>query len=158
MTTTHIDDLHEGHNIQSGSCADAVDISVAREAQPRPPSAEGEDGEMLPSQQAPARAIQVDSLRRWAPPLISKSAKEAKIVGEQRARILERDGNACKACGGAKRLCIDHIVAWSAGGSNEDTNLQVLCDTCNIRKQDRTQEEFKALCIRAGFTPFAVQA
>ena len=92
--------------------------------------------------------------RMWAahlaPPLSSKTEKEAKIVGEQRQRILWRDGHECRACGGTKRLCIDHIVAWSCGGSNDDDNLQVLCGSCNSRKRDRTQEEFEALCVKAG--------
>ena len=85
-----------------------------------------------------------------APPLVNKTEKEAKIVGEQRQRILARDGYECCACGGTKRLCIDHVVAWSCGGSNDDDNLQVLCGSCNSRKQDRTQEEFEALSVRAG--------
>jgi 5-methylcytosine-specific restriction endonuclease McrA len=92
--------------------------------------------------------------RLWAgplaPPLRSGSAVEAKIVGEQRQRILARDGYSCVACGCTKRLAIDHVVAWSAGGSNDDNNLQVLCGACNSRKRDRTQEDFEALCIKAG--------
>lgn len=92
--------------------------------------------------------------RLWAaplaPPLVTKTEKEARIVGEQRQRILDRDGHKCRACGGTKRLCIDHIVAWSCGGSNEDDNLQVLCGSCNSRKQDRTQEQFEELSRKAG--------
>jgi len=86
----------------------------------------------------------------YAKPLAITNERDAKIIGEQRDRILARDGNACRACGGVKRLCIDHIVAWSSGGTNEDSNLQVLCGSCNSRKQDRTQEHFEELCRKAG--------
>ncbi len=86
----------------------------------------------------------------WAPPLISTTAAQAKVVGAQRARILSRDGNACLACGSTKRLSVDHIIAWSAGGSNDDSNLQILCGPCNTRKADRTQEEFIRLSHNAG--------
>lgn len=86
----------------------------------------------------------------WAPPLFSTTAAQAKVVGAQRARILARDGNACLACGSTKRLSVDHIIAWSVGGSNDDSNLQILCGPCNTRKADRTQEEFVRLSHNAG--------
>lgn len=85
-----------------------------------------------------------------APPLFIKRERDAKITGTQRARILETDGHACRACRGTKRLCVDHIVAWSCGGTNDDSNLQILCGSCNSRKRDRTQEQFEALCRKAG--------
>lgn len=92
--------------------------------------------------------------RTWigvrAPLQMITNEKAAKIVGDQRERILARDGYRCRACGGTKRLCVDHIVAWSCGGQNDDDNLQILCGSCNSRKQDRSQEEFEALCRKAG--------
>jgi hypothetical protein len=51
-----------------------------------------------------------------------------------RERVFKRDGNRCQHCGKTERLEIDHIFPWSLGGDEEETNLQVLCRTCNWRK------------------------
>lgn len=61
------------------------------------------------------------------------SANRQRIYNE----IAERDGEACKHCGTAQRLEIDHIQALSRGGTNEMGNLQFLCRTCNGKKGAR---------------------
>ncbi len=43
----------------------------------------------------------------------------------------------CSACGTTEQLTADHILAYSQGGSNTLDNLQVLCRSCNSRKQRR---------------------
>ena len=52
-----------------------------------------------------------------------------------------RDNYTCQICGatvkdGAK-LEIDHIVPFSKGGTNKESNLQVLCQQCNREKHNR---------------------
>ena len=50
-------------------------------------------------------------------------------------RILRRDNFTCQECGCTERpLHVDHVVARANGGSNDETNLQALCDRCNLRK------------------------
>lgn len=51
--------------------------------------------------------------------------------------ILMRDGYKCQWCGDGGLLEVDHIVPWSAGGSDEDTNLRTLCRTCNQDRSNR---------------------
>lgn len=57
---------------------------------------------------------------------------------------LERLGmTECIACGAIEDLTIDHIVPRSRGGSNDQSNLQCLCRSCNASKGARTMEEWR---------------
>ena len=55
-----------------------------------------------------------------------------------RWRILTRDGFRCCVCGRTPNdgitLHVDHVVPVSKGGSNQDDNLQTLCQDCNLGK------------------------
>ena len=59
-----------------------------------------------------------------------------------RQRILSRDGFACQCCGriGAGHE-VDHRIPLEQGGSNEDSNLWLLCHECHSAK---TADEAKA--------------
>ena len=66
-----------------------------------------------------------------------------------RKRILIRDAYQCRACG---RVCgslgeahIDHITPKRLSGSNDDSNLQVLCIACHAKK---TNQEMRAQAYR----------
>jgi 5-methylcytosine-specific restriction endonuclease McrA len=65
----------------------------------------------------------------------------------KRQRILKRDGYRCQHCGaeegpGVKgSLQIDHIIPTSRGGTHHESNLQVLCFVCNVRKLDHLPQE-----------------
>ena len=48
--------------------------------------------------------------------------------------IFQRDGAKCKSCYRQDNLTIDHIIPTSKGGTNEESNLQVLCERCNKKK------------------------
>jgi hypothetical protein len=48
--------------------------------------------------------------------------------------VFRRDGYACVWCGSVSDLTVDHIHPVALGGTNELSNLQTLCRTCNSRK------------------------
>jgi 5-methylcytosine-specific restriction endonuclease McrA len=60
----------------------------------------------------------------------------------QTARIKQRDGHQCQACGAVEDLTVDHIVPPSVtgipGDEYPDHMLTTLCRPCNSRKGART--------------------
>ncbi len=60
-----------------------------------------------------------------------------------RQYVLERDGYCCQHCGATKHLTIDHIIPLAQGGTNDISNLQTLCRSCNSRKRDRRDRQFQ---------------
>ena len=57
-----------------------------------------------------------------------------------RHEVFKRDNYRCLECGASNKdtvLHIDHIVPVSQGGSDELSNLQTLCETCNLAKSNR---------------------
>lgn len=83
--------------------------------------------------------------------------QERKIMNDEiRYNVLKRDNYTCQICGitandGAK-LHVDHIVPVSKGGKTVMSNLQTLCDRCNIGKSNKTEEDFKnnMICPKCG--------
>jgi 5-methylcytosine-specific restriction protein A len=62
---------------------------------------------------------------------------------ELRRSILERDNFRCQFCGlGGKTsdiiLEIDHILEKSKGGSDDPSNLRVLCQKCHMIRHNKT--------------------
>jgi hypothetical protein len=55
-----------------------------------------------------------------------------------RQGVMKRDMETCVECGAKDHLQVDHVLAWSEGGSSTDPeNLQVLCGSCNASKGAR---------------------
>lgn len=80
--------------------------------------------------------------------LTLKPALERTISPRLRSEILERNGFTCRECGsGANevdptnpsrriRLHIDHEIPISQGGTDDPSNLRVLCSACNEGKSN----------------------
>lgn len=64
---------------------------------------------------------------------VVRTGEREPIPYHVRAAVWLRDRGICQKCGARdpKPWELDHIVPWSAGGSNESTNLRVLCEPCN---------------------------
>ena len=58
--------------------------------------------------------------------------------------ILERDEHTCRYCATkADRMCADHVVPLSRGGTNDPENLVACCLSCNSSKSDRLLDEWQ---------------
>ena len=74
---------------------------------------------------------------------LKKINRRRSINDTTRYAVLERAGFKCQCCGikplkdNDVILHIDHIIPHSLGGSDNIDNLQVLCDKCNLSKQNR---------------------
>jgi 5-methylcytosine-specific restriction endonuclease McrA len=63
-----------------------------------------------------------------------------------REYVFERDRYQCQGCFQPfpiQFLQVDHIIPLKLGGSNDISNLQTLCQTCNLQKRDRLDQRFK---------------
>lgn len=67
--------------------------------------------------------------------------KKAKLAGELRTQVFERDKYRCKHCGTHLNLSVDHIIPESKGGESTLYNLQTLCRSCNSRKGVKMPQE-----------------
>lgn len=68
------------------------------------------------------------------------------ISGTLRYEILKRAKFRCVLCGISaeqKALEVDHILPRNSGGSDDISNLQALCYSCNAMKRDRDDADFR---------------
>lgn len=100
---------------------------------------------------------QVDHAQdRWP---VVRTGERQPIPDGTRLLVKMRDSFACVWCFSTHELVLDHIVPWSAGGSDHPTNLRTLCWTCNEARSNRryagdTQPRlpFAAACTRCSPT------
>jgi Mn-dependent DtxR family transcriptional regulator len=89
---------------------------------------------------------------QWANDVITYKALELGVDTLRRSRnigsssryaVMHEAGFKCQCCGAKSEkdnevtLHIDHIIPFSIGGTNHESNLQVLCLECNISKSNR---------------------
>ena len=70
-------------------------------------------------------------------PVIRRADERAPLNWWTRAAVLDRDRARCQWCHNGGRLEVDHLIPWSAGGSNATDNLRTLCVTCNQIRSDQ---------------------
>lgn len=91
---------------------------------------------------AVASSEEAQSLAHRAHALIAEVAGGVRpgrqpIPEEIQRAVWARDRHRCRNCGAPPPLQIDHILPVSRGGSNDLSNLQLLCRRCNQRKGAR---------------------
>ena len=68
----------------------------------------------------------------------TKSGPKREAIPEDvKLVVWTRDGGACVRCGSKQNLHFDHIIPIAKGGGNTEANIQVLCQTCNLKKADK---------------------
>ena len=75
-----------------------------------------------------------------------RSKSSGYISGSIRYRILTRARFRCELCGISaedKALEVDHIVPRNKDGSDDESNLQALCYSCNAMKRDTDSTDFR---------------
>ena len=68
------------------------------------------------------------------------------ISGSIRYNVLKDAKFRCELCGvsaDTKALEVDHIIPRNKGGTDEISNLQALCYSCNAMKRDRDSTDFR---------------
>jgi diadenosine tetraphosphate (Ap4A) HIT family hydrolase/5-methylcytosine-specific restriction endonuclease McrA len=74
------------------------------------------------------------------------------ISGTLKYEVLKAAKFHCELCGVAadeRALEVDHITPRNKGGTDELSNLQALCYSCNAMKRDRDNTDFRT--VRAGY-------
>lgn len=70
------------------------------------------------------------------------------ISGTIRYEILKRAKFRCELCGISaekKALEVDHILPRNNGGTDDESDLQALCYSCNAMKRDRDDTDFRGI-------------
>ena len=87
----------------------------------------------------PERAKEIKTAGTRAYKARKRGAKGSFSINDVR-RIRKLQRNRCARCRKSltkKKVHIDHIIPLSKGGSNDRTNIQLLCGSCNMTKHNR---------------------
>jgi hypothetical protein len=82
------------------------------------------------------RERKVEKIRREVETLKSCGSLGGRepIPEQVRLFVWRRDQGQCVRCASRERLEFDHIIPVTAGGSNTERNIQLLCESCNRSK------------------------
>jgi 5-methylcytosine-specific restriction endonuclease McrA len=90
-------------------------------------------------------------LQKRADPWSHRRKSVGYVSGTLRYEVLKRAVFRCELCGVSaedRALEVDHIVPRNAGGSDDPSNLQALCFSCNAMKRDRDTTDFRGMAAR----------
>ena len=60
-------------------------------------------------------------------------------------RVLRRDNYICQICHKPipdNEVNFDHIIPWSKGGSSDESNIRLLCESCNKSRGNNFEEQY----------------
>jgi diadenosine tetraphosphate (Ap4A) HIT family hydrolase/5-methylcytosine-specific restriction endonuclease McrA len=87
-------------------------------------------------------------LEKRADPWSHRRKSAGYVSGTLRYEVLKRAAFRCELCGASaedRALEVDHILPRNAGGSDDLSNLQGLCYSCNAMKRDRDTTDFRGI-------------
>ena len=87
-------------------------------------------------------------LERRADPWSHRRVSAGYISGTLRYEFLKRARFRCELCGTSaehRAIEVDHILPRNHGGSDDLSNLQALCYSCNAMKRDRDDTDFRQI-------------
>jgi len=77
-----------------------------------------------------------------------RSKSSGYVSGSLRYNLLKKAKFRCELCGtpaDQKALEVDHIIPRNKGGSDDSSNLQILCYSCNASKRDTDDTDFRGM-------------
>jgi 5-methylcytosine-specific restriction endonuclease McrA len=85
-----------------------------------------------------------DAHKLQQPEITGVAYQQGELQGyEVREYLLEKWGRTCAYCGKTNvPLEVEHIVPKNRGGTDRVSNLTISCRKCNLKKGDKTAEEF----------------
>ncbi len=100
--------------------------------------------ELLPISNVIVEVASFDTQKMQNPEISGVEYQQGELQGyELREYLLEKWGRKCAYCGKKDiPLEIEHIIPKSRGGTNRVSNLTIACNKCNLKKGNKTAEEF----------------
>jgi hypothetical protein len=77
---------------------------------------------------------------RWMLQEYRDKVKRKNIPESVRFRVMSAANYTCELCHNPDRLTIDYKISLSNGGTNDISNLQAICWSCNLGKRDVLKE------------------
>lgn len=77
-----------------------------------------------------------------------RTLSDGYIPGSVRYEVLKRARYRCELCGAHEEqaaMHVDHIIPRARGGSDDASNFQALCITCNTNKRDKDDTDFRGV-------------
>jgi hypothetical protein len=60
-------------------------------------------------------------------------------------RVMKRENQICQVCRKSvidEDIEFDHVIPWSKGGSSDESNIRLLCSSCNKKRCNNFEEEY----------------